>query len=138
MKQDFSFGIIPLQKQSSKWHVFVIKHTSGHWAFPKGHKENIENPLQTAKRELFEETGLTVNKLLSDETLTSSYFFLKKNQRVEKTVTYFIAEVEGTISLDRKEVVEGKWLEFSKAINLLTYQESKNILNKVNHLLNLS
>ena len=40
--------------------VLLVKHNDGHWGFPKGHVEKDETELQTAIREVKEETNLDV------------------------------------------------------------------------------
>lgn len=64
IKKEESCGIIPLQKISGTWMVFIVQHKSGYWGFPKGHIEPGETQQQTASRELFEETGLHIEKYL--------------------------------------------------------------------------
>ena len=54
MKQEKSCGCIVLDKRT----VLLIKHNSGHWDFPKGHVEGEESEVETAIREVKEETGL--------------------------------------------------------------------------------
>lgn len=41
--------------------VYRAKHDD--WSFPKGHIEEGENPEQAMRREVVEETGLTVKKV---------------------------------------------------------------------------
>ncbi|MFP4456952.1 MAG: NUDIX domain-containing protein [Halanaerobiales bacterium] len=59
-------------RNSEKW-VFVRKKDSQTWELPAGHKEKGESVLETAKRELFEETGAKEYNIevLSDYTLIS-------------------------------------------------------------------
>src|SRR5260221_4761568 len=98
MKQDQSYGIVPLRKTNA-WQVLLVRHKSGHWTLPKGHPELNETPLECAKRELFEETGLTVQKLLNETTLVEEYQFMSRSIRIHKRVDYFIAEVEGVVKI---------------------------------------
>lgn len=53
--ENLKFAVI-MAKQNGKWIFVKHKHRST-WEIPGGHKEENENTLDTAKRELFEETG---------------------------------------------------------------------------------
>lgn len=44
---------------NSKGEIILVKQSGNVWSFPKGHIEKDENTLEAAKREIFEETGLT-------------------------------------------------------------------------------
>lgn len=128
MKIETSYGIIPLSKRSGDWEVLLIKHRSGgYWGFPKGHQETGESPLETAERELLEETGLTVVKLLFNQPLSERYHFTVKGTLIEKSVHYFIEEVTGEVSLQTVEVLEANWLPIAKVNDILTYPSSKSI-----------
>ena len=56
MKHEKSCGCIIIEDKK----VLLIKQTNGIWGFPKGHVEENETELQTAEREVKEETGLTM------------------------------------------------------------------------------
>ena len=94
VRQDESFGVIPLRKGQKHWEVFLIQHNrSGYWGFPKGHAEEGETPQEAAFRELKEETNLELVHLLQKEPLMEQYTFMMDGLRVFKRVSYFIAEV---------------------------------------------
>lgn len=129
MQIENSFGCIPIKKDSEGYQVFLVKLSSGnHWGFPKGHKENIETPIQTAKRELFEETSLTIESVLPFSPIIEKYILLRDGIKTKKTVEYFIVNVSGEVHLQYPEIIDGRWVFISEAENLLTYDESKKTL----------
>ena len=42
-----------------KLKFLLLHYASGHWDFPKGNVEAGETEVETVKREIFEETGIT-------------------------------------------------------------------------------
>lgn len=136
MRQDESFGVIPLSKSLGDWQVFLIQHNrSGYWGFPKGHAEPKETPQETAFRELKEETNLDPIRLLRNEPLVEQYTFMMEGKRVFKRVFYFVAEVGGTVALQKQEIHNGKWVPFSEAMHQVTHQEGKSLLVQVEKML---
>lgn len=123
-KSEHSFGIIPLRQNK----VFLIKHLAGHWGFPKGRAIEGESPLQTAERELFEETGLRVEKLLQETPIEEHYECTKEGEQIQKQVTYFLAAVAGDLKLQAEEILEGKWFSLEEASDVLTFQEAKEVI----------
>ncbi len=124
--QEASFGIIPLQIVDGIWKVLLILHKGGrHWAFPKGRSNLGETPLESASRELKEETGLEVEKLLQEEPLTEKYKFRRKGASVIKTVQYFPALVRGEVRLQPEEIQDAKWVLLKEAVGHLTFREAK-------------
>jgi 8-oxo-dGTP pyrophosphatase MutT (NUDIX family) len=139
MIRESSYGVVPLRKRKNKWDVLLIKHRkAGHWTFPKGHSEPGESPLQAAERELFEETGLTVSRYLSDSTFKIHYQFYFKGQQVYKTVWFYAAEVTGDVKLQAEEVAESTWKLLQKAEQFLTYETDKATCRYVQELLGVS
>ncbi len=132
MEQEESFGVIPLSKKSGEWKVFLIQHKKGrYWGFPKGHAESGETAQQTAFRELKEETNLDVVRCLQEEPFVEQYQFSKKGLRVEKRVTYFVAEVGGLVRLQEEEIQGGIWVPFPEALTKVTHTEGRAILQQV-------
>lgn len=129
MKKDYSFGIIPLKKMEGEWHTLLIKHQkSSFWGFPKGHADEGEEPYHTATRELAEETGLRVKHPLSKEPLTENYRFRAHGRWIDKTVVYFIAEVQdGEVALQHEEIEDFCWIALKEAESKVTFDQAKSI-----------
>ena len=136
MRIDTSYGIIPLRKREGDWEVFLVQLHQGHWGFPKGHADSPkEKPKEAACRELLEETGLRVEKYLSELSLQETYMFMFQKELIKKTVHYFLAEVIGEIYLQAEEIADGKWVSVAKASDHLTFSEGKKMLQKVSDML---
>ncbi len=136
--QEASFGIIPIKKFDEIWKVLLILHKGGrHWAFPKGRSNPGETPLESARRELKEETGLDVDSLLQDEPLSERYEFRRKGEFVVKTVQYFPAFVSGEVQLQPEEIQDSKWVPLKEAVRHLTFREAKEMCRNLVRQLNL-
>ncbi len=134
--KDKSIGVIPVFSEDTKEDLFlVVLHKGGHWAFPKGHKKTNENDLDTAKRELYEETGIKNIKLENEKEFFEFYSFEKDGKKHDKQVKYFIGFVSDTnkkITNEFKhEIKQIKWLNYSEALSTITFKESQNLLNEV-------
>ncbi len=59
-----AIGVIPVDKDGNTWLVGQFRYTLNefHWEIPEGGAPLDEPPLEAAKRELKEETGLTARK----------------------------------------------------------------------------
>jgi len=136
--KEHSWGIIPLRKnEDGRWQVFLVQHRAGHWAMPKGHPEAGEEPLDTAKRELFEETGLHVEEMLSNGPFSESYMFRHAGKLIDKTVSYFLARVAGRETIDFDELASAKWVDLETAEEAATFKEGKRIITEVKKFLSL-
>ncbi len=139
MLEDFSFGIVPvIKKPNNKYEVFLIQHLGGHWSFPKGHPNEGELPIDTAIRELLEETNLSIDeKLLSSQVLTEQYSFRSGKDVILKIVKYYIGNVINPelCQIDRKEVLDGKWIDINEAPMHLTFEEARRICREAAQIL---
>ena len=60
--------------RNNKHHIILVRDArSGRWGFPKGHPEHVDkkNPINTAVRECYEETGLQPNVDYTIDVLTA-------------------------------------------------------------------
>lgn len=133
-KHEHSYGIIPLKREGQSWNVLLVQLHAGHWGFPKGHPELHETPLETAARELFEETGLDIVQLLSEQTFHEKYFFKFQGTLIHKQVTYFIAEVQGQEKIMEDEVKAIQWVPLLDAVDHVTFDQAKKICRQVNQI----
>ncbi|SPJ31806.1 bis(5'-nucleosyl)-tetraphosphatase [Candidatus Protochlamydia amoebophila] len=137
LKKDYSYGIIPIQRKEDKWYVLLIQQQAGHWSFPKGHADANESPKQAAERELFEETGLKITSYLSEEVFLEHYIFTFNKQRIDKTVAYFAALVEGEVVIQWSEIRSSQWILLSEACEKISFPEGKKLCHSILKLLNL-
>lgn len=127
MRRERSYGIIPLRLQEGQWEVLLVQHQAGHWSFPKGHANPEESPQETAERELFEETGLTVQRYLAPDPLTETYHFSFRGQLIHKSVDYYLASVEGEMVIQELEIQASQWLTLKEAYARMTFKEGRRL-----------
>ena len=112
-------------------HPTKSKGDEGHWDFPKGHVEGIETELETAKRELIEETGIAEFRIFNGFRHRIEYNFSKDNRIVSKEVIFFLAESnikDVKLSSEHQNFI---WLNFNLAYSKLTYANAKEVLAAV-------
>tara|TARA_B100001741_G_scaffold298651_1_gene284370 strand:+ start:190 stop:612 length:423 start_codon:yes stop_codon:yes gene_type:complete len=102
----------------------------GHWDFPKGHVESGEEEIDTALRELKEETNIEDVNIIPSFKQFINYKIDKGTLSVSKRVIFFLAETkvwDVSLSSEHQNFI---WLNFEEAIERLTYDNAKNILKK--------
>ncbi|WBW96432.1 NUDIX hydrolase [Oceanirhabdus sp. W0125-5] len=81
----------------------------GMWGIPGGLMELGESAEETARREVFEETGLTVGKLELIDVFSGKDSYLKVPNGDEfyaVTVAYYTKEISGTFNMDEDESLD--------------------------------
>ena len=125
MKQEKSCGCVVLNEKNQ---VLLIHHNAGHWDFPKGHVEEGETEVQTAIREVKEETNIDV-EVNEKYRYTVEY---SPKEDVIKEVVYFLAKnISNNKEAQLEEVSEVQWFEFEEALDKITYDTSKQVLQKL-------
>lgn len=93
----------------------LLQHrVDGDWGLPGGHMELGESFEDTARREVKEETGLTLGKLnFLDVFSGPDYYFKVGNGDAFYSVTavYYTDETEGKIQMDEKESIDLQYFE---------------------------
>ena len=128
MLHEKSCGAIVYRKSHGNTEILLIKHiNSGHWSFPKGHVEGNETEVETAIREIKEETAIDV---MIDPTFRETVSYYPKRD-TQKTLVYFIGKAKNYYYIPQEEEIsEIRWVDIGYASNILTYENDKNIVNK--------
>jgi len=111
-----SCGVLPYRMVDGQQEFLLVFETySKCWSIPKGHMEAGESELQTALRELKEETGLSAsldtNRIASVEYSISSF--------AKKEVVFYLGEVKGVPKVREDEIDKFKWVTADELDNYL-------------------
>jgi bis(5'-nucleosidyl)-tetraphosphatase len=129
---EHSAGAVIFRKENGQLLYLLLHYEAGHWGCAKGHVENNETIEETAGREIQEETGLTDISFFPGFKELNRYFFMKKQERINKTVTFLLAETskfEITISHEHSGFA---WLPYEEALARTTFKNEKEVFRKAN------
>lgn len=134
MKQERSAGIVVYYRdpKTNKFYYLLLHYIGGHWDLPKGKIEAGESFEQAAQREVLEETGLTVTPIPNFSQTMSYYFRDQHHELIDKTVTFFVGEVQSREIRISHEHQGYDWLEIGPSLDRLTYNNARNLLSMVN------
>jgi len=148
MPKEKSAGAIIYRKDNGVNHYLLLhyapaeKGKKGQWGFAKGHIEQGETEIETAKREIAEETGIKDLKIIPEFKELEKYFFRrnyglegearKKAPWIFKSVIFFLAETKTKDIKISDEHIGFMWLPIEEAIKKTTFKNSKKLLEKAN------
>ncbi len=122
MKYEKSCGAVIWRESDGRREYLLVQNkkpgAKGHWGFPKGHIEDGETEEETARREIFEETGLSVGDFTNDFRVVTRY---SPAPNVEKDVVYFLCKADGDITIQECEIADYKWLSYDDAKATITF-----------------
>ena len=128
MKFEKSCGAIIIKRNSDKIETLLIQMIGGHWSYPKGHVEDNETEVETALREIKEETNLDV---IIDTRFREITTYSPK-PGVIKDVIYFLAFAKTLdVKVQEEEVANYEWVDINDATKLITFEEDRKIFKKV-------
>ena len=135
--QEKSIGAFLYKIENNKiFFLLIYSKRNREWGFPKGHANVGETELETARREIKEETGIIDINFKKGFRCVDIYKIkgaldFTKNKIIDKIVVYYIARTNSDfIGCCDEEIDEGRWLEFKEAISCLKYTNQKNLLKK--------
>lgn len=118
----------------------LLQYPSGHFDFPRGHVDSGETEEATLRRETLEETGIS-ELTVFPKRLSTKFFYRARGNEYErrrtegrgtwifKEVHLYPAETEGlpetTLSHEHTSFV---WLPFDQALDKVTFENAKNVL----------
>lgn len=111
-----SCGAVIFKKENGNVNILCLfQQHSQTYSVPKGHMEAFETEEETAKREIKEETGLSVN-FVPGFRETIAYALPGGKQ---KTVVLFLAECTEQPKIEIGEISSDRWLSMQEAIATL-------------------
>jgi len=129
MKEEISAGIILFNDIVNR-RFLLLNYPSKHWDFVKGKMEKDETPHETALRETKEETGISDVEFIKGFKEEIEYYFYADDQEIHKKVIFFLGKTETTNIILSHEHLDSIWLDFSDALEKITYKNAKNLLKK--------
>jgi 8-oxo-dGTP pyrophosphatase MutT (NUDIX family) len=144
MIREFSSGAVVLRHMKDRWYVAVIEpgregepeDRKDTIALPKGNIDQGEKPVETAVREVSEETGLRVRPVTKLGDI--KYVYVRRwsdGAKVFKIVSFFLMKYVsgqiGDIEPNMKhEVRRAYWLALDEAAKNLSYSGEKQMAKK--------
>jgi len=131
--EDYSFGVVPIYQDGNQLKFLLVRHNVGHWSFPKGHPEAGETEMESALRELREETSIANVELVLDWSAEEQYQFKSHidNATIHKTVKYFLGWVgDSTVRILEEEIQDYRWVTQQEALKLITFPAARKILDQ--------
>ena len=118
-----SCGAVIYKKENDEFKFLLVHQHNGHYSFPKGHMEENETEIQTALREIKEETNIDVK---IDSNFRHQISFLLESKNVMKDVVYFVAiPVTTNLKNQEGEILGCDWYNYNQVLELLEYDNTK-------------
>ena len=103
----------------------IIKMLNGNWGFPKGHTENQETDIQTAIREVTEETGIKIEIL---DGFKKSIKYIPFPEVLKKVIFFIGITKEEKVVIDKGEIEDYMWCSYEEALKMITYKPQRDIM----------
>ena len=132
MQRRKSCGIVPVYQGDTRTEFLIIHQTNDIWGFPKGGEEAGESEVDTARRELAEETNITDVEFLANTKIYERYDAIYPDgQSYHKEVAYFVGIVSNqAVTLQEEEVQDYAWLPYEEALERLTFENTQKVLRQ--------
>ena len=114
----------------------VVRKSKALLALPKGLVDPGEKPLETAVREVYEETGVTAEPITKLGDI--KYVYVRNwgdGARVFKIVSFYLMKyksgrIDNVTDAMRVEVARARWVRLDEAAKLLAYSGEKQMVRK--------
>lgn len=131
VREPTSGGIVFRHGKSGEIEILLIQDAKDRWTIPKGHIEEGETAMVTARREIGEEAGLHDVDMLG--WLGKIHFRYRRLERlVLMTTQIYLVRVRTTgEEIQKEEWMNGiKWFPFNEALDLIEYEDIAKLMLK--------
>jgi ADP-ribose pyrophosphatase YjhB (NUDIX family) len=125
VRETTSGGIIfRRNKQNNQLEILLIQDAKNRWTIPKGHVEEGEEPKDTAKREIQEETGLKEMRVMNWLGKVN-FRYRRGHTLVLMTMHIYLVQGQGnTNDLSGEDWLNDiKWLPAQEAMDKIAYED---------------
>jgi 8-oxo-dGTP pyrophosphatase MutT (NUDIX family) len=134
-KKQVVAGFVVYRKTTDGIKFLLLYRRGNYWNFPKGHFKPGERSIDTALRELEEETGIkkTELRMLPNFRAYERFYFKIGNQGIYDTVILFLAEVhKADIRIEPREHSGYGWFLYHDALNVIgkKYGDTRKVLKQ--------
>ena len=125
-----SAGILLMRNASTSPEVLLLRSAEGRvWGPPKGHLNQSERCLDAALREIFEETGLTMDQFELVDGFREMVAYRSRSNR-NKTVAFFLGRLSDSnakINLSSEHTAY-VWTSQKEAVSMVNIGTIKNLI----------
>ena len=126
MHKEYSCGAIVYRLNNHQIEYLIVQEMEDYHGFPKGHVELNETAIETARREVKEETDLDI-EIIDDFKAHDAYYIDAID--AYKEVTYFIAlSPNMPLKLQISEIKSAAYYNLVEALKLIERASSRKIL----------
>jgi len=140
MVREKTIGVITFRRKGKAIEYLLLHHGGQYWNFPKGRQEQGEDEMQTALRELKEETGITKLDIVDGFRDEYNYDFDSEirdgvKEKVFKKAIFFLGQInEDSIKISDEHLDYG-WFDFDTALVRMFHQEAQDMLKRAHEFL---
>ncbi|MBR3106534.1 MAG: NUDIX domain-containing protein [Clostridia bacterium] len=135
MNLERSCGAIVFKWENGQPLFVIVQEQAGAYSFPKGHMEGDETEMETARREVFEETGL--HPAFLDGFRQEDEYDLAEKPDTRKRVVYFLAECKDEPLIPRPgEIRRIELLPYGQAAERFEHAGTRRVLSAARAFLN--
>lgn len=127
MNWEKSSGAVVFTRRNGQLLYVIVQEKAGACSFPKGHREGNETAMETARREIFEETGLRPQFISG--FFQQDEYHLSEKPGTWKQVTYFLAEFGDETPIPQEgEICQIHLVPYEQALQLFCHENNRRIL----------
>ncbi|MCR4322706.1 MAG: methylated-DNA--[protein]-cysteine S-methyltransferase [Candidatus Azambacteria bacterium] len=130
MRREQSAGFIVVRETPRGALFLLLQSQKGFWGFPKGGIKKGECFIDTAVRELKEETGIDHFFIVSGFRTQIRYIHEGKKGRAHKTVTLYLAKTDTAKVLLSHEHATFRWLSHEDVIKAITFRRAQQLFER--------
>ena len=130
-----SAGGVVLNKDGK---ILVVNQNNNSWSLPKGHIEEGEKAIDSAKREIYEETGLLAKDLIFIKPLLKYERFKigldsleDRSELKEIEMFLFRTNFDGELKPKDSANPEARWVDKNEVGKMLTHPKDREFFEKV-------